>query len=649
MRSIEIILCCCCVFTGHFSNGSNIHTSDVKTRLINHTMELIDKGFTNTSNPVIITSDLVDDQIVSRNIDNGNPLIIMNGNFKCEKIKGYYPGYPTYVIKFESIENLMSLIFKFMYTTIWSSKSPIFILDISEKFYVAKPYAILGFLAQFDMLVSYYLRYDNVQDSTIVYTLNPYTQYAPFPWNEVTFANIKSKTKTTLYSLQYPEDVKENYQNINFDKTQYLDGHEIKILELLDLSNSTGQYNQTKISDYMITIAANKEIKLHSLPDYMNVTTSIYTLKNYFNIDRIRLGFDIDLHNRRYDAFNKMGQLADTNYKLMDFVKQYQEITFSILTKKTDYLTVIREITIDLNFIFITMFVLLLILLIIIINNKFHVSQGLMDIVSMSLGMGIMSPINRLSMKITYFFGFLFIFVVMPEFQGQISAVLSQPARRNVETLKDLFDNKYHVFYDAYLINDIINEKLWVSEEDQKYLHLSTRRDLKKCAIEAQHNSTIACIESTNCQFNYVLKLKNLYVSKESVFKKYYVFWTKKNWALKDKIDKARSIPVETGLINRFVEKKIKQDWRTIKKLEKIKEAEKYERVDFENLVFYFIMFAAISLWSLIIFGIELMVGHIHSKYMRQEKERRLFIERLRRQPRIILSPDRIVPSTSRE
>ncbi|CAG5092972.1 Protein of unknown function [Cotesia congregata] len=41
----------------------------------------------------------------------------------------------------------------------------------------------------------------------MVYTRNPYTQYAPPPWNQVKFANANSssKTKSTLYSLQYPK------------------------------------------------------------------------------------------------------------------------------------------------------------------------------------------------------------------------------------------------------------------------------------------------------------------------------------------------------------------------------------------------------------------------------------------------------------
>ncbi|CAG5083969.1 Protein of unknown function [Cotesia congregata] len=635
-----------CIYWALFKWKPHYDASEIKTWLINHTMELINKGFTDNLNPVIITSDLVDDQVVSGNFDNANPLIIVNGNFKRKQIEGYHPGYPTYVIRFESMEKLISLIFEFVGSTIWSIKSPIFILDISEKFHVTIPYSALGFLASFDILVSYYLRYDKDQDSTILYTLNPYTQFAPLPWNQVRTSNGNSTTKLTLYSMRYPKDLKKNYQNIHFDKTQYLDGHKIELLALRDLRNSTKQHKQKIINKYIKHIEEMQDTTLHSLSDYANVKTSLHVIDNYFTTKMMKSGFDKNLLSRQYDALNQESQLADTNYKLIDFVTQFQERSFSILTKKTDYLVVIRKVNINLNLICITIFVLFLLLLIVIMNNKFHVSQGIMDIVSMSLGMGIMSPINRLSMKITYFFGFLFIFVVMPEFQGEISAILSQPARRNIETLKDLFDNKYHVFYNPLLMNDMMNEKLWVTEEDQKYLHPSTYRDLDKCVIEAQQNSTIACIGITQILLKDALILKNLHVSKESLFKNYYVFWTKKNWALKGKVDKARSLPVEIGLINHY-NKEI--DLRNkIKKMEKIKEAENYERIDFENLVFHFIMFAATLLWSLVIFGIELFVDHIHSKYKKQEKERRQFIERLRRQPRITLfSPSRVVPSCS--
>ncbi|CAG5075096.1 Protein of unknown function [Cotesia congregata] len=307
MQLIKVFLCCCCVFSGHFSNGSSIHSSEIKSHLINHTMELIDKGFANNSNPLIISSDLVDDQMASGNVDSGKPLIVINSDQKRKQIEGYLPSHPTYILRYESLPKLTSLIFGFMRSSTCNIKSPIFLLDVSEGTHDTNASIALGFLASLDILISYYVSYDDKKDSTMVYTLNPYTQYAPSPWN--------------------------------------------------------------------------------------------------------------------------------------------QEITF----------------------------------------------------------------------------------------------------------------------------------------------------------------------------------------------KKYFVYWTKKNWALKDKIDKVRSIPVETGLFYHYNEEIIKNLWKRKEKMEKIKENENYERVDFDNLVFYFIMFAATLLWSLVIFGIEFMVYHIHSKYLRREKERRQFIERLRTQPRIIL------------
>lgn len=168
-------------------------------------MEMIDKIFTKNSNPLIISSDLVDDQVASVNVDNENPLIVVDGDLKGEKLKGYISSYPTYVLTFETIKKLRALIFEFMRSRIWNIKSPIFILDLSEGPYDINASKVLRFLGSFDVLVAYYLCYDNIKNSTMVYTLNSYTHYAPQPWSKVRHANSSSKTKSTIYSLQYPK------------------------------------------------------------------------------------------------------------------------------------------------------------------------------------------------------------------------------------------------------------------------------------------------------------------------------------------------------------------------------------------------------------------------------------------------------------
>lgn len=168
-------------------------------------MELIDNVFTNYSNPVIITSDLVDDQVVNRNIDNVNPLIVVNSDFTHVKIKGYLPSYPTYILEFESFKKLISLIFWFKNLSTWNVKSPIFILDISERPKNERASWVLKNLAHLEILVSYYMCYDNNEDSTIIYTLNPYLEYAPRPWKQVKLVNRNNKTNSLLFSLQYPK------------------------------------------------------------------------------------------------------------------------------------------------------------------------------------------------------------------------------------------------------------------------------------------------------------------------------------------------------------------------------------------------------------------------------------------------------------
>ncbi|XP_044580662.1 uncharacterized protein LOC123262486 [Cotesia glomerata] len=214
MWLIRIILYCCCVFTGHFSNGSSIHSSEIKSHLINHAMELIDRVFANNSNPLIISSDLLDDQVSSGSIDNGSPLIVINGDQRWKQIEGYLPTYPTYILKFESLHKLIPLIFGFMRSTIWNIKSPVFVLDISEGTHDRNADRVLAFLGSLDIFLSYYSCYDDKKDSTMVYTLNPYTQYAPSPWNRVKAlnANNNSKTNMTLYSLQYPKGNHQVYQ-----------------------------------------------------------------------------------------------------------------------------------------------------------------------------------------------------------------------------------------------------------------------------------------------------------------------------------------------------------------------------------------------------------------------------------------------------
>ncbi|XP_053597920.1 uncharacterized protein LOC103577266 [Microplitis demolitor] len=631
---------------------------DLSKRLISDAREIVEKCFTNNSNPIVISADLINDDDKVKNLSDINNIkssfIIINEDFKPTKIEGYIPAYPAYVLLFKSFSKLMVLIEELMKSKIWSIKSSFFVLDTTKDplYIYAQP--VLAMLWEHDLLSSYYLCYNNDRDSTIVYTLNPFTNYAPSLWAPVDTSYVfiekdPKKKKWTFYSLKYSKGEK-ICQNIVFDKTENLDRYEIGTISFGRFPPVTSD-EKLKIMRNYVKIMTNKKLTtLYTLFPYINATYSIRFFQQHFFEAMIDNGYIKQLVRTESDAHDKLTQLSDTNYQYMDIVTHYNEYEYLILTKKSNYLTVISEITYNLQFIVLSIVFLLLILVVILINNTFRVSESIMDVVRMLANMGVMSPMDRLSMRIIYLSGFLFIFIIMPEFQGQISAMLSKPIRRNIESLKDLRDNKYHVYYHEILVNDMINKKLWITDEDRGYLHPSNDTILKKCTYQAQKNSTIACIDERLDLLDAALKLKNLHISKDVMFRKYLVYWTRKDWPLKDRVDKIGAQSVETGLVNYWHDKPSKEYSNKLKKINKIKEKEKYEQIDFDNLVFSYMFTGVVLLWGVFIFGVELLF-HKYSKLHRQVLIRRRFGNKksLRSQPRIVFFPGRMVLLNSRE
>ncbi|XP_057335675.1 uncharacterized protein LOC130674378 [Microplitis mediator] len=655
MRIKIIIFCWYCIQAADSAfndfNYLKFSPNSSTKRLISDARRLVETCLINNSNPAIITSDLIEDGNKLQNPGDANginpPVIVINDELKGDRVKGYVPTYPTYVLSFESIEKLEAQAKEFRSSAIWSVKSPFLVLDSNKESLCSNAGKVLGILWTMDLLSAYYLCYDVSNDSTIVYTLNPFTNYAPRPWAKVEAANQfdnKGK-KWTLYNRQYSKVTDRTpCKNICFEKTQELDGHEIKLFG--HASNSQKDDNiRTRGHKIVDSFADEKLVSLLGWSRYINAQRVIYFLPLSAMNTIAEEGYIAELANKKLDAHVKLLQLADTNYKFSDFITQYLERRYSILTKKSNYLTAISEITYNLQFIISTIVVLLLIAVIMIVNNKFDISGGIMDVIKMSAGMGVMSPFDRLSTRIIYLSGFLFIFTVMPEFQGQISAILSKPMRRNVESLKDLYENKFHVYYDKLLENDIINENLWVTDEDKKYLHPLDQLELFDCSLKVQKDPLISCIFFTWHHLQVASKSKYLilYVSKKVTFKKYYVYWTRKDWAVKQKLDKIASLFVESGLIHYGIEK-VNEYSKKVKKLDKIEQQRNFDQIDFDHLVISYMFTGAIVLWGLFIFGIEVLF-HKHSKICRQIKMRRYFRKNIsvRSQPRIIFFPGRMV------
>ncbi|CAD6227298.1 GSCOCG00006086001-RA-CDS [Cotesia congregata] len=436
-------------------------------------------------------------------------------------------------------------------------------------------------------------------------------------------------------------------RKLTFDKTKKLNGHEVKLATFLDIKNIPHKNLSSEMTEYLKEMKQKGSMTVYETLSLMEAKDNTWFFSSSAKITSFKNGYFRQLADKTIDALDKSFQLADTNFKYMDILTRYDVISYSILTKKSNYLTTISQVACNYQFLFLTIIMLMLIGMIIIINNKFDISSGILDVMSLTAGMGVITPLDRLSMRIIYIFGFLFVFTVMPEFQGQVSAILSEPLRRNVESLKDLHDNNYHVYFDAKLVRDIVKEKLWVTDEDMQYLHPSNYSELNKCAVEAEFNSTVACILFRSTQQWYASITTNLHVSRDVIFEKYFVNWVRKDWSLKDKLDRVSSWTTELGFHYGRLSQSFKYYTKKLRDIKRIEERASFEFIDFDTLILSYMIVLGLSIWGLVAFGLELLF-HNYEKRRRQTLIRRRFRMELRSQLRNVSSIEQIIPSNPR-
>ncbi|XP_053593395.1 uncharacterized protein LOC128667257 [Microplitis demolitor] len=648
-------------------NFIKLPSKSSSSHLYDHARQLLGMCFNNKFNSIIITADLAEDNEMHRikNMwnadDSSSSVIVIDGNYKPTKIQINHRSYPSYILSVNSIDTLKTLIGKLKLSSTWSITS-IFLILGTAKVSCTDAGKVLGLLWEQDLLLAYFLCKksvdDNDNDTITIYTLNPFTNYAPPLWQEAETINTVDdecdNKKLTLYKQPMIKDSK-ICRNITFDKTGRLDGYKIKMTLFHTLPNTTRDHViNIKDTPYKPLYSKEDMTGPYDLSPYLNATSSFYIIHESFQADAIKNGYIDSLVNRnnKYDIHDSKMPLADANYELTDIITQYYEETFSILIKKSDYFTIIEEVNNQYNiqFIIMTIIILLLITALMVIINKTDIGWAVMDVVKMSLSMGALTPMDKLSMRITFFTAFIFFFTTMPEFQGQISAILSKSTQRNVEHLKDLYDNNYHIWYDERLQKNIIEEKLWITDDDKKYLHPSNGINMFTCVMNAQGDSRIACIYPSKFILTFASQLKNLHVLKSPVFRNYNVYWSRKNWVLKNRFDKIATMPVEAGFQYYSHKKRISNILNKMKKIDKIKNAQKYDQLDFYSFEHTYIFMGISLLWVFIIFGIEILL-HNYSRLYRQFKMRncKKKSKSLRSQPRIVFFPGRMVLLNNRE
>ncbi|XP_057335914.1 uncharacterized protein LOC130674571 [Microplitis mediator] len=584
----------------------------------NYTLQLLELCFSDRLNPVVIDSNFIDivHGITSNNEQNVS-VILIDQNYsditdEDQKIEFVvYPCYPTFIFSAETVSretsfllNLRSHLEKINY---WSAESSFFLI-IGNK--CGDALQNLMTLMVYKAIKTYYICLNDIDNSTSIYTLNPYADRAPKPWQKVEGPK-EPYSGSTLFNMSFINDTN-ICSSITFDKTKFLDGHKLYVED--DLTGQKSNFHQKNLNFY------------EDLLSEMNVTQ--------VNSSFFRKNGDSMYISNSYELIDNMMEVSN-------ILPYFAQEGFIIVTQKQSFIPTFEQVIdsffsrdrIVMSCVILTFFFLMMLL-----NHKYDFNAAVLDLLSFLLDMGISTPMLTVSMRITFMTAALFALIFNPVFQGQLTSFLSRPGHGNVETLQDLRDNNYHVYFTSMSVSDeLYDRKIWDKNSYTKYLHRLFFNSHKVCVDKVKKNSSIACVLDAT-EFEHVDP--NTHIS--NIFSyKYRVFVTEKGHPLNRKINKIALKLFETGHLSHAERRDLHRILLARKrKLDKIKALRKYNQLELEDFRLAYIAVVLAFAWAILVFGIEVTFRKLEARLDKRSKEREMRKLIIRR--RIVSTANRI-------
>ncbi|CAG5080959.1 Protein of unknown function [Cotesia congregata] len=581
---------------------------------ITHTQmgQLFKSCYSDRLNPVVITTNLID-IIDELPVEDVNFLMMtIDRDFKAKDIRIFIPAYPLYIVSTDSTDQLQGLLNELKSTPIWNIVSVFFFIE-AEGNYCQNASQVLQLLWKFELLSSFYFCIEPNND-IMLYTYNPYTNRAPDSWSEVN-TNDKPDSRWTLYNQLYIPNDKEICQSLSYDKTKVLDGYELKAAsDPLSWENITRNATYD-VSSFDKTLFNIEKMLMTSLLSALNVTPRIYYDEPGFYQNNTVIGYLKSLVNSTYDM-GLGSQLVEYDAsQVIDFINLHYQNGYLILTQYKPFEIPVEEVT-DFYDILpaVTLFigVLIVTFITIALNPDNGYVQAALDILRMVLGTGILTPFQRFSMKISFIVSFLIIFFMNPAIGGKISSYLSTPDQRNVESLKDVYDQKYNFYYEPVVDFGIRELNLWSNSSNNELLHPIDSAYMG-CSEYVLNDSLAACMAYSEYQVADALKYK-LHVTTTFDLKYYVSFWARKNWALKNRIDQIALRLTEAGLLDHWDKKSLHWPIKKIKEYQSISSSIELEQFELENMLFAYLLLLLTTAFAFIVLAFEILLKKIRPR-----------------------------------
>ncbi|KAG8038233.1 hypothetical protein G9C98_006560 [Cotesia typhae] len=562
-------------------------------------------------NPIVITTNLIDIIDELRVEDIKFSVMTIDRDFKAKNIQIFIPAYPLYIVSTDSTDQLQGLLNELKSTPTWNIVSIFFFIE-AEGNYCQNASQVLQLLWKFDLLSSFYFCIEP-NNEIMLYTYNPYTNRAPDSWTEVN-TNDKLNNRWTLYKQLYIPNDKEVCQSLNYDKTKVLDGYEVKAAsDTMSWEHITRNetYNVSSFEESLMntdkTLMKNLFLALNVTPRISYDDTGIYA-------NNTATGYIKLLINASHDI-GVSSQHRATALGVVDRINLPYQNGYFILSKYRPFEIPAEEVT-DFNdsrpAVALFVAVLVVTFITIVLNTENDYAHAALDIFRMVLGAEILTQFQRLSIKICYVASFLMILFISPAIQGKISSYLSTPDQRNIESLKDVYDQKYNLYFSSFYLPYILDMNLWVDLSDRNFLH-PTYSAAWGCSQFVLNDSSAACLAYSELQVADALKYK-LHVTTTFDLKFYLTFWVRKNWPLKDRIDQIALRMAAAGRFNHWDKKTLYWPLKKIKEYESISSSTEYDQFKLENMLFAYIFLLLTTTIALVVFGFEMLLKKIRPR-----------------------------------
>ncbi|XP_057328886.1 uncharacterized protein LOC130669815 [Microplitis mediator] len=523
-----------------------------------------------------------------------NVYSILNNYDECSSCQ-------CYIISVNSIDILESQHTGMYPSIFWDSKNLVLIVGNQ----CSDAFKALKWLWKRQAIKSYFMCPDEFNNNTDIYMFNPYGDRAPKLWSKVETTD-RPYDQWTVYKMPFVND-QSLCSSLTFDKTENLDGYQLPVEGFKWINFDKINFNEDDRSKTFYMNILTKTILFYkNILSAMNVTPIAYK-ENATFFEMMNVG------DPRLLEYVSYGQI---------FFPFYEQSGYVILTQKQSLIPTISQVAekfFTYQNIVMSSIVLVILFIIILFNHKFHFGGVALDLLSFLLNVRLTTPINRLWLRITFLSATLFVLIFNPALQGQLTSILTRPEYRNVQTLKDLRDNNYHVYWstvDEY--NVILDSQLWDEDSLNKYVHLINLDERDYCIKNVRSNSSMACLidfyslEATNL---------DLHISKE-FSQKIHVFITSPHWALNEKAQKIAMKLFESGFSDYAQKRNLYRILMKRKiKMDKIKALRDYEQLNLEDYALVYIAMTLAAAWAFLVLGAEILFKKIETFFEERSRE----------------------------